>query len=496
MFDDWRAYAHDLIEATPLRWAFHSRHAWLSLGATFLASALAAVASGWLLAEVGPLVMLVLVAAFGVAVWMLRNIEVAFWSVIGIIALFPFGSLPFKVGFTPTFLDLALLALFALWFVPIMLGRDPDWIVTPLDGPVLAFMLLAIGSFVAGLSHAAMTSYLIRRFAEILLSIATFYVVVNVVRDVGRLERLLRVFLLVSGVAAVLGIVLYFLPDALTVRILSALGRFGYPVGAGVLRYIRDDPELMQRATSTSIDPNVLGSLLNIAILGAAPQLFAPRPLLKRAILLPLLGVLGICLGLTISRGAMAGAAGALLILGALRYRKLLLLLTLALVLILMLPWTQGYVQHFVEGVRGEDLSTKMRFGEYKDAFILIQRYPILGVGFAGTPDIDTYIVVANVYLIIAAQMGLVGLAVFLLIAGMLLFRFWRRLRQVRDIPRLEPLWYGLHAAVIGGLGAGIFDRYFFSLDFHHSVTLFWVLLALATAATQLVDAKDARVVA
>lgn len=494
MLDDWRIYAHDFVEATPLRWCFHNRRRWLGLGVTLLLAALAAVASGWLLAQVGPLVVLLLALALGLALWMLRNIEVAFWGIIGIIALLPFGTLPFKVGFTPTFLDLALLALFGLWGVPILLGRDPDWRVTPLDGPVLAFMLLAIGTFVAGLAYAPVTAYLLRRFVEILLSIATFYVVVNIVRDVGRLERCLRVFLLASGGAAVLGIILYFLPDATTVRILSALGRVGYPVGAGVLRYIRDDPELMQRATSTSIDPNVLGSLLNLAIIVATPQLFATRPLLKRWLLLPLLGVLGICLGLTISRGAMAGAFGALLVLGVLRYRKLLLWLTLALVVILILPWTQGYVQHFVEGVRGEDLSTKMRFGEYKDALILIQRYPILGVGFAGTPDIDTYIAVANVYLIIAAQMGLVGLSVFLLIAAILLVRFWRRRSAARALPRLEPLWYGLHAAVIGGLGAGVFDRYFFSLDFHHSVTLFWLLLALATAATQLIDVASAGV--
>ena len=31
-------------------------------------------------------------------------------------------------------------------------------------------------------------------------------------------------------------------------------------------------------------------------------------------------------------------------------------------------------------------------------------------------------------------------------------------------------------------------DRYFFSLYFHHSVTLFWLLLARATAATEMVD--------
>jgi len=162
--------------------------------------------------------------------------------------------------------------------------------------------------------------------------------------------------------------------------------------------------------------------------------------------------------------------------------------LTIVLALVLLLPWTQGFVAHFIEGVRGEDLSTQMRFGEYKDALILIGRYPFLGVGFAGSPDIDTYIGVANVYLMIAEQMGLVGLGAFLLICAMLFYRFWRRRAAARALPRLEPLWYGLHAAVVGGLGAGIFDRYFFSLDFHHSVTLFWLLLALATAATEMVD--------
>lgn len=486
--EDWRSYAHDFVEATPLRWLFHSRHAWLSVAATLAAAALVAVAAGWLLGEFGPLSVVVLAAVLGVGLWMLRNIEVAFWGVIGIIALLPFGSLPFKVGFTPTFLDVALLALLGLWLVPILLGRDPDWRVTPLDGPVFAFILLAVGSFVAGLSHGALTSYLIRHFAEILLSMALFYVVINLVRDVERLERLLRVFLLVAGVAALLGIVLYFMPDALAIRLLSALGRFGYPTGSGVLRYIRDDPELMQRATSTSVDPNALGSLLNIAILLAAPQLFASRPLFKRPVLWSLLAVLGLCLGLTVSRGAAAGVAGALLLLGIVRYRKWLLLLTIVLALVLLLPWTQGFVAHFIEGVRGEDLSTQMRFGEYKDALILIGRYPFLGVGFAGSPDIDIYIGVANVYLMIAEQMGLVGLGAFLLICAMLFYRFWRRRAVTRALPRLEPLWYGLHAAVLGGLGAGIFDRYFFSLDFHHSVTLFWLLLALATAATEMVD--------
>jgi O-antigen ligase len=447
--------------------------------------------AGWLIVELGPLPVAVLVAAGGVALWMVRDIEVAYWAVIGIVTLLPFASLPFSIGFTPTFLDLALLGLFFVWVAPLALGlKPPDFVATPLDAPVLAFVFMAIGSFVAGLSHGPLTSYLIRHFAEVLLSIALFYLVVNTVRDRGRLERLTRVFLLSAGAAALLGIVLYFIPEDLAIRTLSALGRVGYPVGGGVLRYVRDDPALLKRATSTSVDPNVLGSLLNVSLVLATPQLFAERPILKRWLLVPLLGVIGLCLGLTVSRGSMVGAAGAIVLLAALRYRRLMPLLLLALVLVLVLPWTQELVTHFVEGLRGQDLSTKMRFGEYKDALILIRRYPVLGVGFAGAPDIDIYIGVASIYLLIAGQMGLVGLTGFLVIVIVLFARFWLRRPIARAFPRLEPLWYGYHAAVVGGLIGGVFDHYFFSLDFHHSVTLFWLLLALATASTQLLDAQ------
>ena len=128
----------------------------------------------------------------------------------------------------------------------------------------------------------------------------------------------------------------------------------------------------------------------------------------------------------------------------------------------------------------------KMRLGEYKDAFILIRRYPLLGVGFAGAPDIDIYTAVASVYLTIAERMGLIGLVVFLAIAGVLLARFWRWRKVAETLPDLEPLWYGIHAAIIAGLIAGVSDHYFFSLDFHHSVTLFWLIVGLATASVQI----------
>jgi O-antigen ligase len=242
------------------------------------------------------------------------------------------------------------------------------------------------------------------------------------------------------------------------------------------------------RATSTSVDPNVLGSLLNLTLGIGVPQLFVPRPLIRRRYLVVMLGVMALCLGLTISRGSLGGIGAALAILATLRYRKLWPILLVALVLVLALPQTQGYVAHFVEGLMIEDLATQMRLGEYKDALILIQRYPWLGVGFSGSPDIDTYIGVAMVYLLIAEQMGLVGLISFLVVIGVLFARFWRSRDLAAADSELEPLFWGLHTGLVGALVGGLVDHYFFNLDFHHSVTLFWLVVGLATAAVEMVD--------
>jgi O-antigen ligase len=476
---------------------FTSRHRWLSVLATLVLCAALAVGLGYLLAEFGPLIAGAGLVGLFLGLWMLRDLEVAYWAVIGVICLLPFASFPFDIGFTPTFLDAAMGALFLVWVLQIATGVQRDFVGTSLGLPIAVFMLLAIGAFVFGLSHAPLTAYVLRHFGEVLLSVAIFYLVVNTVRDLGRFQRIVRVLILGAFAAAVLGILLYvvaaYISEDFVIRVLSALGRLGYPAGPGVLRYIRDDPELSMRATSTSVDPNVLGSLLNLALGIAVPQLFARRPLFRRRYLVLMLGALALCLGLTISRGSLVGIGIALTVVATLRYRKLWLLILVALALLLVLPQTQDYVAHFVEGIQiiegiqHGDLATQMRLGEYKDALILIGRYPWLGVGFAGSPDIDTYIGVSMVYLLIAEQMGLVGLTSFLVVMLVFFVRFWRTRELAAADPDLEPLWWGLHIAVVGALVGGIFDHYFFNLNFPHSVTLFWLVVGLATVATDMV---------
>jgi polysaccharide biosynthesis protein PslJ len=418
-------------------------------------------------------------------VLILRDIEVGFAALVGVVTLLPFAAVPLSIGFKPTFLDLVVAALFGVWLLERATGKIGRLVNTPLTLPVLAFLALTLASFIAGLGNAPLTQTIARHFAEIVLSILLYFLVTDSVRDAGRLQRVTRFVIVGGSVAAAIAIGLYLLPDQTSMELLSRLKVFGYPEGPGVLRYIRDDPLLPQRATGTAIDPNALGGLLIMMLTVAAPQLFAPRPLLKRRWIILGVGLMGLALLLSFSRGSFVGAGAALLFLGAARYRKLLLIGAVALALILILPQTQDYVTHFFQGVQGEDLSTQMRIGEYTDALKLIQRYPIFGVGFTGSPDIDTYLKVASLYLMMAAEMGLVGVGAFLIVMATLFASAWQTRRAATADRDVEPIWWGFHAALVGALIGGVFDHYFFNLDFHHSVTLFWLCVALAAASTR-----------
>ena len=169
-------------------------------------------------------------------------------------------------------------------------------------------------------------------------------------------------------------------------------------------------------------------------------------------------------------------------------------MMALAAMLLLLLPQAQAYIQRLVEGLQAQDLATQMRLGEYKDAFLLIGRHPWIGVGFVGTPETSLYIGVSSVYLLIAEEMGLIGLAAFLLIIALFFGQVWRAWpRIVREgwaSHAQQATVLGLVASIAGILVGGILDHYFFNLDFPGSVSVFWLYLGLAMAALRIADSR------
>lgn len=442
---------------------------------------------GLLVAVAGPIIAAGAVIGLLAGLFVTSNISLSLYGVILVAALIPFGTLPFRIGLTPTFLDLALGAFVLVYAVQWISGRRSGLRLTPINLLIAVYVLWLLLAFALGLRFASPTSTIARQFAETLLSISLTFVLVDLLRDSQSLRRLMLVIMLAVGAQAATTLTLYALPDELAERTLIRLARIGYPDG-GVIRYIEDNPEESERAIGTWVDPNALGGILAISAVMIAPQVFAHRPVLpQRWLTFGLLGLVSLALVLTFSRASMlAFGLGVAFIACFKGYRRYFILILVGVILLLILPQTRGYIERFAEAFTGTDLATQMRLGEYGDALELISEFPITGVGFTGTPRITLYTDVASMYLIMANQIGLVGVGLFgVSIMGVFSYG-WIARRQAVLQPEMESIHLGYHAAVLAALINATADLYFFRLDFHASITFFWITVALALASSRL----------
>ncbi len=131
----------------------------------------------------GPLLALAVAVALVAGTLVLNDTRWGFVAVVGVAFVLPFASLPFSIGFKPTFLDAALGAIFFVWVFKLVIGQQDDFVASPLGLFVGLFILIAIFSFINGMSHSPASSFLLRRFGEIIIGITLFFVCVNTVRS-------------------------------------------------------------------------------------------------------------------------------------------------------------------------------------------------------------------------------------------------------------------------------------------------------------------------
>ncbi|MBC7869851.1 MAG: O-antigen ligase family protein [Chitinophagaceae bacterium] len=422
------------------------------------------------------------------AVYVLTSVNAALYGLILTMFLLPFGTLPFKIVLTPTLLDLAVGAFVMVYLLQWMTRRRQLLYLTPVHLMVLVYLLWLMLAFALGLRYGPITPNIARQFAETLLSIGMVFILVDLLRDPAALRRLMLVVIIGVVIQALIALGLWILPDDIAEVILLRLGRIGYPI-SGVIRYIESNPALPERAIGTWVDPNALGGVLAISAVLIAPQIFARKPVLRyRWLTVGILGIIVLALLLSFSRASFLATAFGLGVIAFVRYRRFIPILLIAAALLLLLPQTQAYVGRIVEAFQGADLATQMRLGEYSDSFRLINRYPIFGVGFTGTPDIDLYTNVASMYLIMANQIGLVGVAIYV-VTILSVFAYgiytWRFARINDD---LDAIHLGYHAALLTALVNAAADLYFFRLDFQASITFFWLTVALALASARLAE--------
>lgn len=444
-------------------------------------------------AALGPLYATAGLIALAVGYLMLISTGAGLAAVLAIITLLPFGTLPFRAVITPNFLTLALLALMAVWIAR-MLTRPEQYELrlSPLGLPLLGFLAYTFFTLFLGAWGLPDPSTL-HNYAKFTLALLFFFSVLNCVRSRDDARWFLRVLILSGGAAALLGLLLVTLNDETALGMLVRLGRIGYPTEGRVLRYVEDDPNGLERAIATSVDPNSFGGMLALVTALAAAQLFARRPVLPRGLLAGVCATLTIALLLTFSRAALFGLIGAVMFLATLRYRRLWwAMLTaggLAAVLLVTLGIGEAFVERVSQGVRFADQAQQMRLAEFQNAFNIIARYPFFGIGFGQAPDLDLVAGVSSIYLAIAQRTGLVGLAAFLALVGA--WFVW----TLRALPTLDDergSWLlGAQAGLVAALTVGLADHYFFNIEFSHMSALFWGCAGLGAAVIALPPAAD-----
>jgi hypothetical protein len=485
---------------------FDRRHPWPGrlLGGFLLL--LTGVAAGLVIAQYGLIVPFGTLAGLAIALLALFSPWTGLLVALLIAVLLPFGALPIDLGLTPTFLELALLGFLLGWLLPPLLRGDWRLHFALLDALAWVFAATTLFALILGLGRGVNATVL-HNYAKTLLGVLSFLGVRQVVRQGKHVRRFLAVLLLAAGLAALVGLFFHALPDRTALKVLVQLGELGYPTTGRVLRYVEDDPDGLERAIGTSVDPNSYGGML--ALVGAValgellirfPLIDGPlrwpwprrsedtsssdrdRPVLPHPILSVLLLLILVTIYLTYSRAALGGIVVGALFLAVVRYRRLWWPMLAGGVLLAVLIAGLGLggpvVERFRQGIAFQDLANQMRLDEYANAAAIIRRYPLFGVGFGGAPDVDLSTGVSSLYLTIAEHMGLVGLVAFLAFVGAAFVHVLRR--SLGDEP-LSQHRVALLAGVVAALAIGLLDHYFFNLEFPHMVTLFWSALGVAT---------------
>jgi hypothetical protein len=408
-----------------------------------------------------------------------------------VVAVLPFGVVPVPLaGAQLTFVDAVLLSTFAAVLARVVFDR---WRL-PIAGPgsaMVALVAVAIASMLVGSQSTAVSPEGFRRFGKFAVSLLFFLIAGALLTSKTRLTVIARCLMVAGALQGAIGTGLMALSPLSQLTLLSRLQAIGYP-GTDILRYVpgpNDTYTDQLRAIGTSVDPNVFGGTLMLALALMVVQLTSPRPVLSRPLLLVMAIPTTTGLLLSLSRASWLGLGFGLALVGLLRYRRILVLGAAICAVMLVTATGQEFVGRFISGFSTADRATAFRFGEYTNALVLLQRYPLLGIGFGNSPDSDVTAGVSSVYLLVGEQTGLLGLLAFLSVLGA---TWWTGLRGFRHVQ--DPLLQGLHGAFLAAFSAAVFagllDHYFANQAFPHAVALFWLYGAALVAAARLPHAQ------
>ncbi len=259
----------------------------------------------------------------------------------------------------------------------------------------------------------------------------------------------------------------------------------------------------MTRVYSYLRNPNLLAGYLLAAVILSLVAIFVWQSWLKKALAVTMFVVNGSCLILTFSRGGWIGLVVAVLVMLGLLYYwwnvqmppfwrtwsiwiilgSLTGLLLLAMVFVE--PLRERIFSIFADR---NDSSNNFRRNVWTAVFKIIGAYPLFGIGPGHNAFNQIYpyyqvlpkftaLSAYSIFLEIAVETGLIGLACFLWLLIVIFNTAFLQLGRLRQLRSVEGFWLiGAIAALAGMLGDNFFDTVWFRPEVN---TVWWLMVAL-----------------
>lgn len=371
--------------------------------------------------------------------------------------------LPLSIDVTTVFL----IAGVVTWLGKMLISLDFSLKRSPFDGLVVLFILISAASILVSPDrNFSFYNYyhLMGRYIFI------YYLVINNIHSLKQVKRL--VWTVLSSALVVTGYGFY---------------QYFHGVDISAFQWVDGEqfPDLKVRVFSTLKNPNLLAGFLVMIMALACGLGCKAKDMKKRLLFLFLFILFGACLGLTYSRGAWISVGFVIALYGVLYNKRILWLLLLVPVALYLVH--DGFTERLMSIFNPTDTSSTLRIALWESTVAMIVDKPLLGIGWGAYwlvyPQYDFFIQDAtttifhahNMYLNIAAEIGIPGLLVFLTI---MVGHIRTALSVVHEVTDrwVVGLLLGLVAALFGIAVNGFTDFIMFNIQLS---MLFWLFNAM-----------------
>ena len=350
-------------------------------------------------------------------------------------------------------------------------GKLLKYKATAIDALVVLFFIV--------LSYSTVTSYFIRDSINVLLVhtlILTFYFVLSrTINSRYKLYLLLALLIISAALTSLYGIYQYY----------SGVGSSEAWVDVTMFQ------DIQSRVGSTFNNPNILGEYLILMIpLGLSLLWYRKKPVYK-VIFLAMLGIMGISMIYTFSRGAWLGLMLALVVFFIVRDKRLFILFLIAL-FIMPFALPPSVINRFTSIGNLSDTSSFYRMSILLGSLRMAQDYWLTGIGLGSQAFKAIYPKYSlaeayalhshNIYLQVILEMGAAGALVFMLIIFVFLRASLAHQVKTKDA-FLSTVMLAASAGIAGYLVQGMVENVWYN---YRVLQTFWVVMAIGLCALKL----------